>query len=294
MRSRFDCTWLGVVMTQASKSSMVADDYTLEMTSKDIPALEAAKSVIPRETRISVTFLPGETMEGRVAAAVAIRKSGFIPVPHFSARRIASEREFEEFLSALVLQAKVNSAFVVAGDPSVPVGPYHDAQSLIASGVMSRHGIQRVGIAGYPDGHPEIATPQLWDSLVAKNAAIVAAGQTPIIVTQFGFDPDPVRKWLEELRKRGVDALVRVGVPGPTSVASLLRFAARCGVSTSAKVLSKYGLSATRLLGSAGPDVLIRSLAEGLDPAVHGDVRIHFYPFGGLAKSAEWASRFRL
>lgn len=282
-----------MVMTTAPTPSLLADDYTLEMTSKDIPALEAAKSVIPRDTRISVAFLPGETMEGRVAAAAAIRHAGFVPVPHFSARRIASEREFEQFLSALVTEAQVDSAFVVAGDPPVPVGPYADALSLIASGVLARHRIKRVGIAGYPDGHPQISTPQLWDSLVAKNAAIVSAGQTPVIVTQFGFDPDPVLKWLEELRKRGVDALVRVGVPGPTSVASLLRFAARCGVSTSAKVLSKYGLSATRLLGSAGPDVLIRSLADRLDPAVHGSVRIHFYPFGGLAKSAEWASRLR-
>ena len=86
--------------------------------------------------------------------------------------------------------------------------------------------------------------------------------------------------------------LVRVGVPGPANVKTLLRFAARCGVGASTKVMSKYGVSITRLLTTAGPDALIIDLARGLDPARHGEVLLHFYPFGGLVKTAEWIAQY--
>ena len=85
---------------------------------------------------------------------------------------------------------------------------------------------------------------------------------------------------------------MRLGVAGPASVKTLLRFAARCGVGASAKVMTKYGLSVTRLLGTAGPDPIIADLAQGLDPAVHGNVMLHYYPFGGLQHTAEWASDY--
>ena len=56
--------------------------------------------------------------------------------------------------------------------------------------------------------------------------------------------------------------------------------------------MAKYGVSLTRLLGSAGPDRLVADFARGLTPA-HGPVRLHFYPFGGLARTVEWINDYR-
>ena len=47
------------------------------------------------------------------------------------------------------------------------------------------------------------------------------------------------------------------------------------------------------LLTTAGPDALILDLARGLDPARHGEVLLHFYPFGGLKTTAQWVLDFR-
>ena len=55
--------------------------------------------------------------------------------------------------------------------------------------------------------------------------------------------------------------------------------------------MAKYGLSITKLLGTAGPDRLIEGLAEGLQPA-HGDVRLHFYPFGGIERTVAWIDTY--
>ena len=268
-------------------------NYSFEMTAKDVPQLEEAADLIPRDTKIAITFLPNETFPARVAAAARVRQLGFVPVPHISARRLKSQDELEAFLAALQREAAIDRAFVVAGDPPQPEGPYADALAVIRTGLLGKYGVSRVGISGYPEGHPEIGSEKLWQAKREKQAAIADMGHDFAVVTQFGFDAEPILSWLEQLRAANVHGLVRVGVPGPATVKTLLRFATRCGVGASTKVMSKYGVSITRLLTTAGPDALIIDLARGLDPARHGEVLLHFYPFGGLKTTAQWVRDFR-
>ena len=265
----------------------ITDGFSLEVTAKEEASLRAVAPLIPPETPIAIAYLPGEDLAGRVAAAVAVRELGFEPMPHFSARRIRSEDDFEGYLRAVVEQAGVRRCFVVAGDPPEPVGPYFDTSALLATGAFERSGIQAIGIGGHPDGHPNMTSEQCWAVLDKKVADITARGMAPLIVTQFGFDSHAVLAWLAELRARGIDVPVRLGVPGPAGIKRLMTFAARCGVGASTAVLRKYGISVTNLLGSAGPDTLVDTFVRGLGPE-HGKVRLHFYPFGGLDKTLDW------
>ncbi len=276
----------------ADPAAALLQDFSLEMTGKDVPALEEAAAVIPPGTRINVTFLGNEDLGMRVAAARAVREHGFVPVPHLSARRLRSQDELEEFLAALAEAGAAEHVFVVGGDPETPLGPYEDSLSVIRTGVLQRHGVRGVGVSGYPEGHPGIDDATLWSALTDKTAAIREQGLEPEVITQFGFDPDPVLEWLAEVRRRGVDAPVRIGVPGPAGVKRLLGYARRFGVGTSAGIVQKYGFSLTNLLGTAGPDRFLRELAAGHDPAVHGRVLVHLYTFGGLRATAEWTREF--
>lgn len=268
-------------------------NYSLEMTAKDVAELEEAADIIPPGTKIPITFLPGETFEARIAAARRVRELGFLPIPHVSARRLRSQSELEDFLAGLQRDVGTDHAFVVAGDPPQPLGPYEDALSVIRSGLLARYGIRRVGISGYPDGHRDIGNDKLWQAKRDKQVALQDRGHDFAVVTQFTFDAESVLAWLERVRAEGIDALVRIGVPGPASMRRLLAFAARCGVEASAAVMAKYGLSIGRLLSTAGPDALIKDLSARLDPAKHGEVLLHFYPFGGLRTTAEWIRDFR-
>lgn len=269
----------------------ITEGFSLEMTAKDEPSLRDAAPLIPVDTPISVTFLPGEDVAARVAATVAVRELGFEPMPHFSARRITSEDDFEGYLKAVVEQAGVKRCFIVAGDPAEPEGPYFDTSALIATGAFERAGIKAIGVGGHPEGHPNMSAAECWQVLETKVAEIERRGMAPLIVTQFSFDPDAVLVWLKELRARGVDAPVRVGIPGPAGIKTLLRFAARCGVGASASVMRKYGVSITNLIGSAGPDKLVGTFAAKLGEE-HGRVRLHFYPFGGLVRTVEWIGAY--
>ncbi|MFE4216249.1 methylenetetrahydrofolate reductase [Streptomyces sp. NPDC056844] len=269
------------------------DGFSLEITGKDAARVEEAAAAVPSRTRIHVTFLGNEDPALRLAATRAVQQSGFVPVPHLSARRLGSAAAFEEYLAALRAEGACERVFTVGGDPAEPEGPYPDALSLIGSGLLQRHGVREVGIAGYPEGHPDIPDGQLWQALTDKGAALAAAGLDGQITTQFGFDPDPVLAWIEEVRRRGITLPIRIGVPGPAGVRRLLGYAARFGISSSASIAKKYGLSLTNLMGTAGPGKFLDALDEGYDPRRHGEARLHFYTFGGLAATAEWIAAFR-
>ncbi len=275
----------------ATMPAVVTDGYSLEMTAKDFDALHEAAPGIAPDTPVAITFLPGETIDARVAAAAAVRRLGFEPMPHLSARRIATLGELDTMLGRAVDEAGARRAFIVAGDPPEPAGPFADTLSIIRTGLLEKHGFRAIGVAGHPEGHPNMTGEALWHALTAKLDALDERGLGALIVTQFGFDADPFIDWLTELRARGIMAPVRIGVPGPAGIKTLLRFAARCGVGASAAVMTKYGVSITQLLGKAGPDRLVDALAARLTPA-HGPVRLHFYPFGGLVNTVEWINGY--
>lgn len=278
---------MAVAIQDKAALARLFDNYSLEITPKDVEALQNAAHMIPQGTLISCTFLPGAEFEDRVVAARAIQDLGFKPVPHISARRLIEKSDLNRFLDMLAAQIDLKHVFVIAGDPSEPLGPYEDALAVIDSGTLKEYGIEHVGISGYPEGHPDITNEKLVKAMADKVASLKRQGMDYSIMTQFGFDADPVLDWLKQIRGEGIDGPVRIGLAGPASIKTLLRFAARCGVGTSAKVVKKYGLSITSLIGNAGPDPVIADLVPQLGDE-HGKVHLHFYPFGGLVKTNEW------
>jgi methylenetetrahydrofolate reductase (NADPH) len=280
-------------LSETAERTDVLRDFSLEMTGKDIAGLEDARPTIPEGTRVNVTFLGNEDPKLRLDAARAVQRLGFVPVPHISARRLPSRQELEQYLDGLRADGTGEEVFVIGGDPSSPHGPYPDALSIIRSGLLQKYGVRHVGISGYPEGHPTIADHALWGALADKQTELEAQGLTGSIITQFGFDVDAVLSWVQRVREIGIELPVRVGVPGPAGIRRLMTYAARFGVGTSTSIAKKYGFSLANLMGTAGPDKFLKGLSANCDPAVHGDVKVHFYTFGGLKATAEWAARFQ-
>jgi methylenetetrahydrofolate reductase (NADPH) len=273
------------------RANMV-DGYSLEMTAKELDGLREAAPLIRPNTQVAVTFLPGEEMEQRVEAAKLVRALGFEPIVHLSARRLTSKDELDGYLARITGEAAVKRVFLIAGDPPEPEGPFADSLQVIESGLLEKHGITIAGVGGHPEGHPNVSKDDLWVWMERKIAALRTRGIVPLVVTQFAFDDDAIVAWVKEMRIRGIDVPVRLGVPGPAGIKRLLGFAKRCGVGASASVMKKYGVSITNLIGSAGPDKLVDSLDRKLSHEEHGRVRLHLYPFGALTASAEWINQY--
>jgi methylenetetrahydrofolate reductase (NADPH) len=279
--------------TTPSALAKLLDDASLEITAKDVEKLAEARSGIPQGTRVNITSLGNEDVAMQLAAARAVKRFGFTPVPHIAARRVGSEAALEQHLSGLDAEGLSEHVFVVGGDPHVPLGPFPDSLTIIRSGVLKTYGVEDIGISGYPEGHPAIPDSVLWSALEEKIAELSRNSLAGQIITQFGFDVEPVVGWIEAVRARGISEPIRIGVPGPAGMKRLLTYASRFGVNTSAGIARKYGFSLANLLGTAGPDRFITEFAAAYDPAHHGDVRLHFYTFGGLKTTAEWFANFR-
>jgi methylenetetrahydrofolate reductase (NADPH) len=187
----------------------------------------AALAVLKRGTRVYLSAVPNRPAEESLAAAVLLRAAGLEPVPHVAVRNFASEQALDDFLARLNGEAGVDNILVIAGDRR-EYGPFRRASDVIDNGVLRRRGIRSVGIAGYPQGHPRIGDDELNRALTEKIAAAEATGLAVEIVTQFCFDARAILDFVARLRGFGFDHRVRVGLVGPTSLTSLMRYACRC------------------------------------------------------------------
>jgi methylenetetrahydrofolate reductase (NADPH) len=262
-----------------------ACDFSLEATRPGAAEIDKVAAILPAATPIYITAVPTQSLAELAGTAARIRKAGLEPTVHVAARRIAAIADLAEMLAALRGEADVRRLLVIAGDVD-QTGPFPDALSVIQKGRLHEAGIEEIGIGTYPEGHPRIASDRLEAALDAKIAAAKAQGLKLHLVSQFSFSPEGILAWLKRLRACGITVPVKVGMAGPTSLPSLLRYAKRCGVNASLRGLMSGAASA--LIGNVGPDRIVEALsAAGRDV---GDTHPHYFAFGGLADTARFAN----
>ena len=262
--------------------------WSIEATQPKETEVATLKEILTPGTNVYLSAVPTRDPAMQIAPAVALAAAGLAPVPHIAVRAFADVAAFDGYLARMSQEAGVRGALVISGDRDQPAGPFRDAIEAIDSGILQRHGIRHIGIAGYPDGHERISEQELDRALRAKIGIADEIGLDIHIVTQFGFDASRIIAWIERVRDFGIELPVRIGLAGPTNIATLLRYAQRCGVRASAQGLARQSGLARHMFGMSAPDALVRALADA-GPRL-GDVALHFFSFGGIAATARWAS----
>ncbi|MGH6790676.1 MAG: methylenetetrahydrofolate reductase [Pseudolabrys sp.] len=261
-----------------------AREFSLEATRPSAADIASLAGILKRGTQLYLSAVPSQSFEQHVEVAATVRRAGLEPVAHLPARRFASTAELAGVLARLRGEADLRRVLVVAGDAAT-AGPYADTLALIQGGKLRDAGIEEIGIAGYPEGHPTITADKIEAALDQKIAAARAAGLSVHIVSQFSFDPEAIVAWLVRLRKCGIAAPVKVGMAGPTSIPALLRYAKHCGVGVSLKGLMSG--AASSLLGHVGPDRIVAALEAARNEI--GEAHPHYFSFGGVAETARYA-----
>ncbi|MBX6329037.1 MAG: methylenetetrahydrofolate reductase [Pseudolabrys sp.] len=259
--------------------------FSIEATRPQPTEIVEMAAVLPAATPIYLTAVPTAVPDEIVTAAIALRKAGLEPVVHVAARRLPSAEVLQNLLGRLTGEADVRRLLVIGGDVE-PVGPFPDALAVIQKGRLREAGIEEIGIAAYPEGHPRISRDRLEASLDEKIASAAAQGLRVHIVTQFSFSAQHILSWLRKLRAGGISHPVRIGLAGPTSLPQLIRFAKRCGVAASLRGLTSG--TATALIGNIGPDRIIEALAAA---GALGMIYPHYFSFGGAVATARYARR---
>jgi len=272
--------------------------YSIELHPGDKKILNLAHERLDPETEVFLTWIPGTNPVDMIAAAATLRRSGLLPVPHVAARHLKSASQLERLAAGLAEEAGVDRILVIGGDRLKAAGPYDSSLAVMQTEVFQKAGILRMAVAGFPEGNPHISGAILDEALDAKVSFARNSGLQLSIVTQFCLRPEPIVNWLRGLRARRIAVPVRIGLAGPAGPVTLARYAVRCGIGNSLHVLTDNA-SFARLLIEKGPEPIIQGLAvsiEGgkaasLPPGVAG---LHFFIFGGFAKSVDWINAQRL
>src|SRR5215216_6166432 len=239
---------------------------SLEITARQVDKLPLIAARLAPGTKIFIALIDPADAPGQIAAARAVAAHGLDPVPHMPARFIKDSNDLTERVARFA-----------------------------ESGVFEKNGIARIGLAGHPEGNPDITRKHgeamLLRALKDKQACVRAHGLDAHLATQFLFEAEPVAAWAAMLRAEGIDMPIHVGVPGPATIKTLAKYAVMCGVGNSARFIRRQALNVSKLLTVSAPDDLLDGLAK-----LHKErpeLRIaapHFYPFGGFDKLFDWLS----
>ena len=239
---------------------------------------------------VFVPFLPGSDLDSTIIATRNLVSMGREVVPHLPARSFQSRDHLSDWLAA-IRSTDTKHLLLIAGDTQFPLGPFKDTLDVIDTGLIEQHDIERVFIAGHPEGHPLVTPKLLTDALIVKHAWSEAMLIELHVVTQFTFDIPRFINWLDQVNQITNSIPVHLGIAGPASPASLAKYALQCGVSLSGKMMLS-NRSARKLLTQWNPSALIEDLMRFYP--VSRPAAIHIFPFGGISKTSEWIKKMTL
>ena len=267
---------------------------SIEITPKQIEKLPVLSAKLPPGCNVFIALIDPADVAGQIEASRQLKLAGFAPVPHIPARFVRDEADLRGRIAALA-SAGASQMLVLGGGAPTPIGIYDAAIQLLNTGVFQANGVTRIGIAGHPEGNPDITKihgdAMLLQALSEKQAYLKANGIEGFIATQFLFEANPVADWARTLKAAGIDLPIHVGVPGPATIKTLVKYAAMCGVGNSARFIRKQAMNITKLLSVNTPDEFVAGLArlhfEKPELRIAGP---HMYPFGGFDKLFDWVS----
>ncbi len=238
----------------------------------------------------SVTFgAGGSTQAGTFGSVKEILEEGVVAACHFSCvgATKATVRQQLATLQAMgvkrlvALRGDLPSGYGLGGE-------FHYASDLVAFIREETADSFHIEVAAYPEIHPQAKSAE---ADLQAFATKVKAGANSAI-TQYFFNPDAYFRFVDDVRKLGVEVPVVPGIMPITSSVQLMRFSDACGAEIPRWIrlrLQGFG-DDTASIKSFGLDV-ITDLCEQLTTA--GVPGIHFYTMNQVAATGEILRRLQ-
>ncbi len=240
----------------------------------------------------SVTYgAGGSTQDGTLQTVQAILDEGQDGASHFTC--VGATRDSVREKLALFQSMGMRRIVALRGDlPSGyggQMGEFRYAADLV-SFIRAETGHHfHIEVAAYPEMHPQAKSPEA--DLQAFAAKVKAGADSAI--TQFFFNADAYFRYVDDVRKLGVDAPVVPGIMPITNSSGILRFADGCGAEVPRWVrlrLQSFG-DDTASIKAFGLDV-VTELCERL--VRQGVPALHFYTMNSSATVLEICRRLNL
>ena len=276
-------------------------ETSVEVTPPGAAKIQDFAEILRPGCKVYVTFLPGSDFADTIETVRRLQEDGYHPVPHFAARSLVSAKLFERYLAVLKGELGITEGLLVGGGVDKPLGDFGSSIEVLRTGLFEKYGFTSLGLAGHPEGSPDIPAADCAQAIREKNEYARETDMTLYLATQFVFEASPLLAWEKNIRSRGNRLPICVGVPGLATIKTLLGYAKQCGVGPSMRFLTRRPIDLLRLSlkGSAlgnyfsAPQSEPSQLLCDLSSAISADPeclirRCHIYPLGGLKKTAEW------
>ena len=264
--------------------------FTAETTPGAATKIADYRAHLRPDTTVYITFLPGSNFDDTFTVAQRLQREGFNPVPHFAARSIPSRGFLEEKLKRLTGDVGVHQVLCIGGAVDKPVGQFSDTMQVLDTGLFDKYGITRIGLAGHPEGSPDISDEAIAAALAWKNGFAERSDAQFYLVTQFCFEAAPVIEWDRRIQREGNRLPIFIGIPGLASLRALIGHAKACGVGPSMRFLTRQARNVAKLMTVNAPDAQVVALAQYAATDPHcGISGVHMYPLGGLKKTSRWS-----
>jgi methylenetetrahydrofolate reductase (NADPH) len=270
--------------------------YSIEVLPRSAAKIDSFRDALPKNTRVYIAHLETEDISAMVATAKRIHDEGFAVMPHIPARMISSKEMLHDWISMYQNEAGVDEALLLAGGLKKPAGDFNSSMQLIESGLFDQAGFKRLHIAGHPEGNKDIdpsgGNKNVSEALSWKQEFSQRTDASMAIATQFCFDADVVKKWADSIKANGIDIPIHIGIAGPAKLQTLLKFSVECGIGASMKILTNRAKDITKLLLPYKPTQILNELAayKSENPELNIE-QVHFFPLGGIKKTADWVSK---
>jgi len=265
---------------------------SIEFSYGHVAEITEVARLLPYGMPVLIPHLPGQSLDSRLELLSSLHKAGFDPVPHISARKVASEQELLNFLTSANKEAAVHRVLLVGGDAKKPAGPYRDSLAILATGILNQAGMHEVGFAGYPEGHPSIKPGIMFDSLIEKLELARSQGLGAHVITQFSLLPTRIVEFCTHLATAAPGVGIYAGLAGPGKRKQLLRYARYCGVSASLSAVGKVGVKIAQLANPFEPEKQLGLLTSyNVNHPDSNLIGIHVFSFGGFNQAAQWIAK---
>lgn len=271
---------------QQSQFARLISSSSVELSVSEGSRIDYCRIGLLPRTTVYVHISHGDSYGGVISTSLQLIRAGLNPVPHVAARYLTGFNEFDNFLRCVRCDVGSEQLFIIAGDCDAPTGPYHSSLELIETKLFERYGFRRIGIAGYPEGHPAISHSTLDRALLLKITMLERIGVEPYIVTQACFNAATIVAWIKRIRQMGMRVPIRIGLAGPARRATLAKFALRYGIGGSVRA---HARNHSGFQVGADPEGIISDLCRQ-DITNLGPVGLHFFSFGGGLRTSRWRS----
>lgn len=237
---------------------------------------------------VSVTYGAGGTTRERTVAVTGriAADTTMTPVAHLTC--VGSTVEDLHGVIAEYVDAGVHTVLALRGDPpGGPSQPWTSTDGGLDHAVelvelLRRRGRFDIGVAAFPQGHPESTSLQ-------ADAEVLAAKQragASFAITQFFFRADDYFRSVDIARDHGATLPIIPGIMPVTNVNQIKRFAALSGADFPADLAERFGAVADdeQRVGELGVEIAT-ALAEEL--LAGGAPGLHFYTLNRSAATRQ-------